>query len=253
MILINIETYKQKLYPLTNNDFAFSIRELSRHILHNLSPEEEVTNCVWYKNETNEAGKLTRGERVKYAIQKGLPDEFVKTFYKTNERISDITKTLNKYTHINPEIFDITETEVNKLTEKVLDSFKTFAVEINTFHELFKTKLEERIDEVVLKHTIYETFDNVDILATHHSIEECNLSSYTITEINSWNISIEATGSLKARLQYGSDGDVANGYGAQMHTLFPFDCNLQIVINENFAKSEYEVLEFNVNTDDWNK
>lgn len=61
------------------NNFAYSIRELSRHIQHNLAPDEEVINCVWYRNETGDVGKLSRGERVKYAIQGGLTNNFVDT------------------------------------------------------------------------------------------------------------------------------------------------------------------------------
>lgn len=274
----DIETYKEKLFPLTNNDFekellsasldnllekknklrfnnfAYGIRELSRHILHNLSPDKEVVNCVWYKNESKKAGRLTRTERVKYAIQKGPPDKFVETFYDTGKHIFDIKETLetlNKYTHVNPDTFNISETSVNKLTKQVLDSFKMFALGIDNFHKLFKKELEEHIDKIVLEHTIEETFDEIDILATHHNIEEHETSSYTITEIDSRNIFIEANGSLSLRLQYGSDGDYAKGDGIAMNTSFPFNCRLQVIINKDFSKSEYKTLTFDVNTDEW--
>lgn len=274
----DIEIYKQKLTPLTNNDFekellsasldnlldkgnklrfnnfACGIRELSRHILYNLSPDKEVMNCVWYKNDSKKRGILTRAERVKYAIQKGLPDKFVETFYDTEEHFYDIRETLetlNKYTHVNPDTFDIEEIEVNKLTKEVLDTFKRFANGIFEFHKLFKSELEEHIDKAVLEHTIEETFDDIDILATHHNIEEHETSAYTIIDIDSRNIFIEVKGSLSVRLQYGSDGDLAKGDGVEMNTSFPFDCNLQVIINKDFAKSEYKTLTFNVNTDDW--
>ncbi len=274
----DIEKYKQELVPLTNNDFekellsaslenlldkenklrfnnfACGIRELSRHILHNLSPDKEVMNCVWYKNESKKPGQLTRAERVKYAIQKGLPDKFVETFYDTDEHICDIRETLetlNKYTHVNPDTFNIPEADVNKLTREVLETFKRFTFGIGNFHKLFKTELEEHIDKVVMEHTIEETFDDIDILATHHNIEEHETTSYTITEIDSRNIFIEANGSLSVRLQYGSDGDLAKGDGMEMNTSFPFDCRLQIIINEDFSKSKYKTLTFNINTDEW--
>ncbi|POY36268.1 hypothetical protein C3K47_10965 [Solitalea longa] len=72
------------------NNFAYGIRELSRHILHNLSPDKEVINCVWYKNDSKKPGQLTRAERVKYAIQKGLPDKFVETFYETEDLFLEV-------------------------------------------------------------------------------------------------------------------------------------------------------------------
>ncbi|HRG89426.1 MAG TPA: hypothetical protein PLW44_10430 [Chitinophagales bacterium] len=274
----NIEKYKQKLFPLTNtdfekellsasldnlldkrnklrfNNFACGVRELSRHILHNLSPDKEVMNCVWYKNESKKPGQPTRAERVKYAIQKGLPDKFVETIYDTDEHVYDLKEaldTLNKYTHVNPDTFNISESEINKLTKEVLETFKRFAFGIDNFHKLFKIELEEHIDKVVMEHTIEETFDDIDILATHHNIEEHETTSYTITHIDSKDIFIEASGILSVRLQYGSDGDLAKGDGVEMNTSFPFDCHLQIIINEDFSKSEYKALTFNVNTDDW--
>jgi len=274
----DLEIYNQELYPLTNSDFekellsasldnlldktnklrfnnfACAIRELSRHILYNLSPDKEVTNCLWYKNETKILGQPSRAERVKYAIQKGLPDSFVKTFYDIEEHIYDIKETLetlNKYTHVNADTFGVIESDVNRLTKEVLDTFKRFAIGIDDFHKIFKSKLEEQIDRVVLEHTIEETFDDIDILATHHSIEEHETSSYSITEIDSSNIFIDANGSLSIRLQYGSDGDFARGDGAEIYTSFPFECSLQIIINKVFSKSEYKTLSFKVDTDDW--
>lgn len=34
---------------LRSNNFAYSIRELSRHILHRLAPSDDVQRCSWYK------------------------------------------------------------------------------------------------------------------------------------------------------------------------------------------------------------
>lgn len=54
------------------SNFAYSIRELSRHFLKSLAPDEEVKKTVWFKNESGEKDIITRGERIKYAIQEGL-------------------------------------------------------------------------------------------------------------------------------------------------------------------------------------
>lgn len=34
------------------NNFAYAMRELSRHVLHRLAPSEGVLKCSWYKNLT---------------------------------------------------------------------------------------------------------------------------------------------------------------------------------------------------------
>jgi hypothetical protein len=61
---------------LRYNNFAYSIRELSRHFLHRLSPEDDVKSCQWFEILT-ETGNLTRTQRIKYAIHGGLTDEIL--------------------------------------------------------------------------------------------------------------------------------------------------------------------------------
>lgn len=273
-----IKEYEMRLSPLTGNDFekqlltaslknltdkdnklrfnnfACGIRELSRHILHRLSPDDEVQKCKWFKNDSNKPGQLTRGERIKYAIQKGLPDKFTETFYDTADNVRDVLDTideLSKYTHVNPNTFGISENEVDQLTKDVLKTFESFAVGIKDFHESLKDKLEEHIDQAVLEHTIQETFDNIDILATHHNIEDHSTSSYKITHVDSEKIEIEAHGDLSVRLQYGSNYDLSKGDGAEMYESFPFECKMQINIHEDFSKSEYLMLDFDVDTSSW--
>lgn len=102
------------------NNFAYSIRELSRHFLNSLSPEDNIKNCG-YVSETTGSGKKkivsdkpTRRDKIRYAIQGGLSDELLnKLGYDLAEQedsinsVLDIIKELSRYTHIEPEVFDI--------------------------------------------------------------------------------------------------------------------------------------------------
>lgn len=36
------------------NNFAYSIRELVRHFLKDLAPDNEIQSCLWFKNDTKE-------------------------------------------------------------------------------------------------------------------------------------------------------------------------------------------------------
>lgn len=236
------------------NNFACGIRELSRHILLSLAPNDQVEKCCWYKNESKKPGNTTRAEKIKYAIQKGLPDDFVETFYDTEEHIYSIRETLeilNKYTHVNSDSFDIRGSKLNRLCSEVLNTFKDFAFEIIEFHKLFKKELEDHVDNAVMEHAIEETFDEIDILSTHHNVEEHETTSYDILEIDSKYIYVEANGSLSVRQQYGSDGDFAKGDGFEMYSSFPFECNISIEIKKDFKKSEYKTVNFKVDTDSW--
>lgn len=56
------------------NNFAYSIRELTRHILYRLAPDVDIKCCSWYKPTKNENGKvvITRADRINYAIYGGF-------------------------------------------------------------------------------------------------------------------------------------------------------------------------------------
>lgn len=59
---------------LRYHNFCYSIRELSTHFLHSLSPDALVKNCSWFKVETDN-GRPTRAQRIKFSIQGGMLDE----------------------------------------------------------------------------------------------------------------------------------------------------------------------------------
>lgn len=42
--------------PLRLNNFAYAMRELTRHVLHRLAPDESVRKCRWYRDESRPAG-----------------------------------------------------------------------------------------------------------------------------------------------------------------------------------------------------
>lgn len=63
----SLKNLEDKSNKLRFNNFSYSIRELLRHILHNLAPDNEIISCSWYKNETGTPGIISRGERVRHA------------------------------------------------------------------------------------------------------------------------------------------------------------------------------------------
>jgi len=58
------------------NNFSYAMRELLGHILKRLAPDECVKKCVWYTPPASER-EVVRSRRIKYAIQKGLSDNFI--------------------------------------------------------------------------------------------------------------------------------------------------------------------------------
>ena len=72
-----IQNLNDKTNKLQLNNYAYSMRELSRHFLKSLAPDIDVIACSWYRNETEKKDEISRGERIKYAIQGGLDNNFV--------------------------------------------------------------------------------------------------------------------------------------------------------------------------------
>lgn len=252
--IYNLNDDKNKL---RYNNFAYSIRELSRHFLYRLSPEDNVNKCDWFKIET-ENGKPTRTQRIKYAIQGGINDEILDKHgfdsKELNEEIRAIKKaidSLSKYTHINPDSFDLKEEQIKEMSEKILSEFKVFAERVESYRADLRHFLDGKIEEHMIDGVISNFYQNVDMLAPHHSLEYSEISEYHITEINQNSIIVEVLGNIHFTLQYGSNKERREGDGLDLQEEFPFQTNIIYEINSEFPSKKYEVEEFDVDTQEW--
>lgn len=253
----NINDLKNKL---RFNNFAYSMRELSRHILHSLSPDQEILDCSWYKNETSKPNRISRGQRIKYAIQGGLEDSFVDSELIEIKKLNSIKKKLkgsidllSKYTHVNPNTFDIADMEMIRLSEEVMKHLIEFAKTIIDSRKMIISEIHERISDEFIQHSISESIDAVDILATHHNVEEISVDHTEISQILSDRIIIEVEGTVSVRLQWGSNSDLKKDIGAEMHDTFPFNSTVEVKLNGSFENAEVEIDKLEVNTDSWHE
>lgn len=252
-----IHNLNDKENKLRYNNFAYSIRELSRHFLHRLAPEENVIACDWFKVET-ENGKPTRTQRIKYAIQGGINDEILNELgldsEELNEEVKSIKKTidsLSKYTHINPESFNLKDEEVTEMSNKVLSEFKIFAERIESYRDDLRHFLDGKIEEHIIDGVISNFYGNVDMLAPHHSLEYSEISEYHIIEINQNSIIVEVHGEIHFTLEYGSRKERKEGDGLDLHESFPFQTKIIYEINSDFPSDKYEIEEFDVDAEEW--
>jgi hypothetical protein len=162
--------------------------------LHNLSPDDNVKACAWFKKETDD-GNPTRHQRIKYAIQGGITDESLSDWGFDTGELSDIISNvksainiLNKHTHINPDVFGIADEEIDDLSQNVLQSFISLVETIETYRNDLKQFLDGHIDDHMLSSVVSNFFQNVDMLAPHHYVDYSEVSEYHIIEINSTEI-----------------------------------------------------------------
>lgn len=239
------------------NNFAYSIRELSRHFLYNLAPEENVKDCVWFISETENA-KPTRNQRIKYAIQGGIDNELLKKWgvdiNEINEVITDVKDTINtlsKYTHINPEVFDIDLAEVEKRSQEVLESFIGLVETIENYREFLKAFLDGHIEEHMVLSVVTNSFENIDNLAPHYSLEDSEIVLYHVSEINSHEIVVDVSGNVYVTLEYGSRQERRESDGLDIRQSFPFETKIRYQIDEDFPLNSYEVDDYGVDTSSW--
>ncbi len=235
-----IKNLEEKSNVLRFNNFAYSIRELSRHILHRLASDEEVKNCPWYSPNYDDKKELiiTRGDRVRYAIHGGFDNNnlellnLLDSIKKVNSNLTKTIELLNQYTHINPDTFSLREEETESKANKVIRAFNDFFGGIQSTRETLIDQLEDQIDEKIMNETLYSTISDVDITATHASIEDYDIQETTITNITSSNVLINVTGNIEVRQQYGSDGDQRRGDGYVTRATFPFEVTMQAPITK---------------------
>lgn len=259
-----LELFDAALYCLNDttnrlryNNFAYSIRELSRHFLHNLSPESNVKKCSWFKVETKD-GKPTRAQRIKYAIQGGISDEILKDWgfdvdelKETVMLIKNNIDTLNKFTHINPDVFNLTDLKINENSESVFNAFYIFVKTIENYKEEIKSFLDGQIEEHMISSHLSTYFENVDSLAPHYSLNDSELTEYHIAEITDQEIVVSVFGSLNVILEYGSRQERLEGDGLDLEEWFPYKTKIKYEIDINFPSDNYEIDDYDVDTSEW--
>lgn len=216
--------------PLRFNSFAYSMREVYRHVLARFSPEKEITDCSWFESETDN-GKSTRKQKLKYAVQGGLDDNYVTEelsinideFWKSIKNSQDL---LSKYTHVNENTFNISNEECKKNSDEVLNSLLGIFMLISNTKEKIFSQIREHIDEELLSSFAYTAMESIDILSNNSYIESFEIEDYEILDIDSTTIYVTASGSANVSLNYGSGEDEA-----ELNTNFPFklSCSSPVV------------------------
>jgi hypothetical protein len=242
--------------PLRFNNFAYSLRELLRHVLHRLSPDSEVSECGWFKPDPTSTTGFTRQQRVKYAIQGGLSDYYVTKKLGIEEiddaikELLDTIKLLSGYTHIEPKTFDISDTEVEKLATECLEATLWFVEKINEIRKEVIEALVDDIDRSLLDRIISESVTEIMELSTHQYIDDIYCDGGHVEVIGPKSLLLKVTGQLDCELQYGSGSDMRRGDGAIISSSFPFAGTLNVKFKAPLG-SAMEVDEFNLDTSTW--
>lgn len=244
-----------KSNPLRLNNYSYAMRELTRHVLHRLAPDDYVISCPWYKNETDKEKGITRKQRAYYAVQGGLENSYVENTLcleveDIHSRLVKAINSLSKFTHIEPNVFDLPEADIDALVNETNESVYGFLTTIRDCRKMIIDSLWEHIDSAVIDEALRETIVAIDELASHHFIDEVYTDKVEIYEINHESIKFRVYGSIGCELQWGSNSDLRRGDGAVLPQSFPFVCELTSPVD---APEEIESIEdsLGVDTSSW--
>lgn len=246
-----LEILRQENNPLKINNFACSIRELSRHILKTLAPDEKIKKCDWFEQQFNIRKEpiITRKQRIQYAIQKNLPTQYVsKHVPNLTDLIKDVNDTidkLSKYTHVEREVFNIPPNYEYTLSKKILDVFVDFSNTIKKSTEKFNQDIEKSIDGALFDRVFMQYIEQLDQMASHHTVNGINFDNFVIKENDGDVLILKVFGIIETTLQWGSDGDCRRGDGLEEEMDFDFEALLKVKVNKSFPNSA-KVIEFNI-------
>ena len=221
----NLEDGENKLRL---NNFAYAARELTRHYLKRLAPDREVLNAPWFiPNDPKNPKAITRDQRIRYAIQGYLSDDFRENELKIelDEVSSNLKKSiddLSKYTHVEPSTFDVDITTVTDICYNIMEDTLRFFKTIDEAKIRVANAVDACIDEEMLNQFYVETHNEIDVLATHHEVLSYMVTSIKQLDKDDETITMQADGVVNVRLQYGSDGDMRRGDGCEIEIQLPF-------------------------------
>lgn len=240
--------------PIRGNLFASAIREVLGHMLHELAPDEEVTQCSWFTPATHD-GRPSRAQRQRYVIQGGLSDRYVEESLHLDvgalrRQLRDSVNALNKATHLRPGTIVAEAPAVEALAQDALGSLAALVDAIDHCRTEMMVAVTEAVVNEATDEVLRETIQTIDELATHHSIEEVYVDEVKTVKIDAHFVWYRATGTIGVELQWGSGSDFRRGDGAALDHSFPFVCDIPAPV-DNPERFETSMTDLQVSDGGW--
>jgi hypothetical protein len=115
---------------------------------------------------------------------------------------------------------------------------------LDVYHECRTTILyaiQQELDDAAVNALIMDTIQEVDELASHHSVDEVYVGDTSVRSMGAHFITYRATGSVAITLQWVSNSDKRRGDGAEAGLSFPFHCDIQVSLDVASGDTDYAV------------
>ena len=215
-----------KTNPIRGNLVASVLRELAGYVLHSLAPDDEVKRCVWFE-QAKDTTTITRGQRARYIVQAGLPDDFVKEKLKVDpaamaKPLLDAMNKLHKATHVRAETVVRKGSAVRDMLYEVLSELQALLENAREARHSIKDAVGAALHNAVFESMILDTIQELDELSTHTRVNTHWIDVIEVRRLDATEIEYRVTGEVEVELQYGSNSDVANDIGMRSDDSYPY-------------------------------
>ena len=240
--------------PIRLNNFSYVLRELLYRVLDRNAPHKDVSKSSWFspmiKGKSTTATKI---QQMQYMMLDNFPNDFVNKVLNIDvkcaaEYLNGILKSMNAYTHINPETIRYTDEDVKIKVSKVCELFTNLFGLIEKIRYKIYKGVSNCIDNELLETMYTDTFNEVDILSTHSTVEEYSIQDLKIKRVSDCVLKCTVQGVVTAHLQYGSNYDIKNDDGYETDMSFPFTGSFTCTLTEKGIEN-YNIEECDIDID----
>lgn len=203
------------------------LRELHREFLADVAPDDQVKQAPWFVSEPTSKTGVTRRHRIEFAIFRNLrKSDFPASFAEQADGIAvQLLKEIDKlsgYTHVTEGVLKKEMSDAGPVFASVMQAFLMLISAVESARILVEedvtAEIQPHLDELFTQ----DFFDELDILSSHTRPQgACDIEITKIT-FDETAIQFEGSGGVECDLQWGSDGDVRRGDGAESSATFPF-------------------------------
>lgn len=217
--------------PIRGNLAAAGLREAVGHVIHKLSPDDEVRACVWFA-QAEDTATVTRRQRANYIIKAGLPDAFVADVLRFDvkthaDELIDMVNDLNKSTHVRPNTILTNGAEIRRMFVEVLSGIEGLLDAAEDSRKSVQEGVGAALHNAVFEKLIGEAIQELDELSTHTAIDHHWIDEIEVLEMDANEISYRVSGTVAVELQYGSGSDVANDIGFRSNDSYPYEATVK--------------------------
>lgn len=136
----------------------------------------------------------------------------------------DLTKRMNKLTHLTEDSFGIDGYAAGRFAGIALETFNLLLETIDDCRTELRKEVEDRTREALTDEMMESTIGALDEIARHYSIDAVHIDDLHINYLGPDEIVFKASGTVDCTLQYGSDSDVSNDIGMRVNDNYPLTC-----------------------------